>query len=90
MKVITHLQETWKIQNKVTYSSTIYYTYFLSRLITVFSWSFNIKLSKINRVDRQKSNLKSTMNQFNITKIYTIFTQQQDTNSIQVPMDYKL
>ena len=31
--------------------------------------------------------LKSIMNQFNITKIYTIFTQQQDTNSIQVPMD---
>ena len=30
------------------------------------------------------------MNQFNITKIDTIFTQQQDTNSIQVPMDYKL
>ena len=27
------------------------------------------------------------MNRFNITKIYTIFTQQQDTNSIQVPMD---
>ena len=23
MKVITHLQETWKIQNKITYSSTI-------------------------------------------------------------------
>ena len=33
--------------------------------------------------------LKSTMNQFNIIKIYTIFTQQQDTNSIQVPIDYK-
>ena len=30
------------------------------------------------------------MNQFNITKIYTIFTQQEDTNSIQVPIDYKL
>ena len=29
------------------------------------------------------------MNQFNITKIYTIFTQEQDTNSIQVPIDYK-
>ena len=28
---ITHLQETWKIQNKDTYSSTIYYNYFLSR-----------------------------------------------------------
>ena len=28
------------------------------------------------------------MNQFNIIKIYTIPTQQQDTNSIQVPIDY--
>ena len=27
------------------------------------------------------------MNQFNIIKIYTVFTQQQDTNSIQVPID---
>ena len=33
--------------------------------------------------------LKSTMNQLNIIKIYTIFTQQQDTNSIQLPIDYK-
>ena len=29
-------------------------------------------------------------NQFNITKIYIIVTQQWDTNSIQVPIDYKL
>ena len=29
------------------------------------------------------------MNQFNIIKIYMIVTQQQDTNSIQVPTDYK-
>ena len=29
------------------------------------------------------------MNQFNIIKIYKIFTQQQGTNSIQVPIDYK-
>lgn len=29
------------------------------------------------------------MNQFNIIKFYTTFTQQQDTNSIQVPIDYK-
>ena len=28
--MITHLQEAWKIQNKVTYSSTIYYNYVLS------------------------------------------------------------
>ena len=28
------------------------------------------------------------MSQFNIIKLYTIFTQQQDTNSIQVPIDY--
>ena len=29
------------------------------------------------------------MNQFNISKIYTVFTQKQNTNSIQVPIDYK-
>ena len=34
--------------------------------------------------------LKIIMNQFNIIKIYTIFTQQQDTNSIQVSINYKL
>ena len=28
---ITHLQETWKIQKKVTCSSTIYYNCFLNR-----------------------------------------------------------
>ena len=33
--------------------------------------------------------LKSTVNQFNIIKIYPVFTQQQDTNCIQVPRDYK-
>ena len=31
----------------------------------------------------------STMNQFNIVKIDAAFTQQQDTNSIQVPVDCK-
>ena len=30
------------------------------------------------------------MNQFSIIKIYTVFTQQKDTVSIQVPIDYKL
>ena len=30
------------------------------------------------------------MNQFNIIKIYPIFIQQQDTDSIQVPIDCKL
>ena len=29
------------------------------------------------------------MRQFNIIKIYTIFTQQQGTNSTPVPIDYK-
>ena len=44
-------------------------------------------------MNRQKeediADLKSTMSQFNIIKFYIIFTQQQDTNSIQVPIDYK-
>lgn len=48
--MITHLQETWKIQNKVTYSSTI--LQFLK--IRIFSWSCNVKLSKISRMNRQK------------------------------------
>ena len=51
-------------------------------------------------MNRQKSrgilDLKSTMNQFNEkhyepiqhNNIYTIFTQQQDTNSIQGPIHY--
>ena len=78
--MITYLQEIWKIQKKVTYSFTIYYN-FLSSYINIFSWSFNIKPSKINRMNRQKSrrivvDLKSTTNQFNINKIYTIFTQK--------------
>ena len=30
------------------------------------------------------------MNQFNIIKIYTIFTQQLGTSYIQAPIDYKL
>ena len=30
-KMITHLPETWKIQNNGTYSSTIYFNYFSSR-----------------------------------------------------------
>ena len=29
------------------------------------------------------------MSQFNISKIYTTFTQQQDANSIQAPIVYK-
>ena len=33
--------------------------------------------------------LKSTMNKFNIIQIYTIFTQWQNTNSIQILIDYK-
>ena len=48
--MITHLQETWKIQNKVMYGSIIYYIIYyilqLSRYIKIFSWSFNIKLFK--------------------------------------------
>ena len=43
----------------------------------------------IDRKVEGYSNPKSTMNQFNVIKIYKIFTQQQDTNSIQVLIDYK-
>ena len=30
------------------------------------------------------------MSQFNTIKIYTVFTQQKDSDSIQIPIDYKL
>ena len=53
--MITQLQETWKIQNKVAYNFTMYYNDFLSREIKIFSWGFNNKLSKINRMSTQKS-----------------------------------
>ena len=46
----------------------------------------------MNKTEKQKEivDLKRTVNQFNTIKIYTIFTQQQDTNSIQLPKDCKL
>ena len=54
----TDLHETWKTQDKVTYSFTIYYNYFVSRKIKIFGCSLNIKLSKINRMNRQKSRIQ--------------------------------
>ena len=33
--------------------------------------------------------MQSTMRQFNIIKIYIIFTPQQGTKPIQIPIDYK-
>ena len=41
--MITLLQETWKMPNKVTYSPTTYYNNFLVSRLRFFSWSFNIK-----------------------------------------------
>ena len=58
---LSQLQETWTIQNKITDSST---------KIKIFIWSFNIKLSKIIKMNIQKS--RSTMNQFNMIKIYSV------------------
>ena len=59
----------------------------------VFSWSFNIKFSKISRMNRKKIEIYSTSEKhyepIQHSQIYTIFTQQQDTNSIQVPVYYK-
>ena len=45
--MLIYLQETWKIQNKITNSSTIYY------IFKVYKLSFNIKLSKINWIYRE-------------------------------------
>ena len=89
----THFQEAEKTeQSHIQFHHIL--QLFLSRKIKIFSWSFNIKISKIKNenIEKQKDtvDLKSTMNQFNIIKIYAIFTQQYNTNSIQVPIDCKL
>ena len=36
-------------------SFTIYYNYFLSTYIKIFSWSFNVKLPRINKMNMQRS-----------------------------------
>ena len=41
--MITHLPETWKIQNKVTYSSTIYCDYFFS--VDMLGFSVGVSIS---------------------------------------------
>ena len=43
----------------------------------------------MNREVEGCSRSENHLNQFNRIKIYTIFTQQLDTHSIQVPIDYK-
>ena len=91
--MITHLQEIQEIQNQDAYSSTLNYNFF-KQINYYFQLEFQYqtpKNSQNEQTEKQKDivYLKSIMNQFNIIKIYMIVTQQQDTNSIQVPMDYK-
>jgi hypothetical protein len=78
--VITHIQETWEIQNEVTYSSTIFYNYFQAvkiRFLVGILISNSQKLIKlIYRNIEEYSRPENTMNKFNIIKIYTILTQE--------------
>ena len=43
----------WAIRE--AHSSATYYNFFLSRYVKIFSWGFNIKFSKINGMNTQKS-----------------------------------
>ena len=78
--MVTHLQETYKIQNKVICSSTTYHNFFKVdklRFLLGVSISNSQKLIEwIYREEKDIVDLKSTMNQFNIIKIDTVFTQQ--------------
>ena len=67
------------------------YNCFLSGWIKIFSWSFNIILSKINRINRKVEGYSRPEKHYEPIqhKIYAMFIQQQDTNSIPVPIDYK-
>ena len=53
--MMTHLPETWKYRAKLHTISLYITVIFLSRQIKIFSWCFNIKLSKINRMNMQES-----------------------------------
>ena len=51
--MITHLQKTWKIQNRVTYSSSIYYNYFsVDKLIFLVGVSTSNSQKLIECIDR--------------------------------------
>ena len=89
--MITHFQETWKIQNKVTYSSTIYYSYFLSRRFFIGVSISNCQklLWWIVRKAESYSRPEKDHEPINTFKIYAISTQEQGTNPNQVLIDYK-
>ena len=49
-----NLQETWKIQNKVTYSSTVYYNYFsVDKLRFLVGVSISNSQKLIEWIDRK-------------------------------------
>ena len=52
--MITRLQETWKILNKVTYSFTIYYNFFkVDKLRFLVGVSVSNSQKLIERIDRK-------------------------------------
>ena len=75
--MITHLQETQKTHNEVTDSSTIYYIFKVDKLrfVTGVSLSNSQKQNEYAKKQQGTVDLKSTVNQFNIIKIYTILPQ---------------
>ena len=83
----THLHEALKI---VTDSSTIYYNFLrVDKLRFLVGISILNSQKLIEWTGKQDIlDMKIIVNQFNIIKTYTIFTQEQDTNFIQVAIEY--
>ena len=83
----THLHEDLKI---VKDSSTIYYNFLrVDKLRFLVGISILNSQKLIEWTGKQDIlDMKIIVNQFNIIKTYIIFTQKQDTNFIQVPIDY--
>ena len=89
--MITHLQETWKLQSKVTHSCILQLFFKVDKNFQLKFQYQTLKNQQTEQTEKQTDivDMKGTKNQFNIIKNYTFFTQQQDTNSIAVPIDYK-
>ena len=88
--MITHLQEENTEQSYIQFHYILKIFYVDKFLVGILIANSQKLIELIYRKVEGYSRPESLMNQFNIIKIYTIFTQEQDTNFIQVTIDYKL
>ena len=87
--MITHLQKTWKMQFHIVPYILEFFRQvrFLVRISILNSQKL---IECIYREVEEYSRPENYHESIQHIKIYAVFTQQQNTNSTQVPIDYKL